>query len=95
MPADCVGPGTRFTGLAAAAAGRLEDAERLLTRAVEDSRARGSEPLAVGAEIELARVLLRRGEDERGRALAARCVEASTEMDTPAYRAKAEALLTS
>jgi hypothetical protein len=93
MPADCVGPGTWATGLAAAAAGRLDEADRLLTSASEASRARGGLPAASYTEISLARVLLRKGEIERAHEVVARCLVACDELGMPAMRARAEAVL--
>jgi tetratricopeptide (TPR) repeat protein len=93
MPADCVGPGTRSTGLAAAAAGRLDEAERLLTLAVQACRDRRSPPLAASAEVELARVLVRRGEQERAKELVARCIATCDELGMPFIRAKAVVVL--
>jgi class 3 adenylate cyclase/tetratricopeptide (TPR) repeat protein len=90
MPADCLGPGHRFTGLAAAAAGRLDDAERHLTLAVERSRAAGAPPLTAGAEADLARVLRQQGHDDRARTLVEDCIAICDELAMPAIRAKAE-----
>jgi tetratricopeptide (TPR) repeat protein len=93
IPADCVGSGHRFTGLAAAAAGRLDEAERHLRRAIELTAALGAAALAGGAQVELARVLQRKGDDAGARALADASIVICDEIDMPAIRAKAEAVL--
>jgi hypothetical protein len=93
MPADCFGPGTRFLGLAAAAAGRLDEAERLLASAADACREQGSPPLGASIDLELARVLLRKGEVDRPRELLTACLAVCDELGMAAVRVKAEALL--
>jgi tetratricopeptide (TPR) repeat protein len=93
MPADCVGPGSGYTGRAAGAPGRLDDAERLLNHAVDQCETAGSRPLRVGAATDLARVLRRRGDDERARALVEACLAICDELGMPALRDKAEQVL--
>jgi hypothetical protein len=93
IPADCVGSGHRFTGLAAAAAGRLDEAERRLTRAIEVTTTLGSPPLTAGTEVELARLLQGKGDDTRARALAEAAIVTCDEIGMPAIRAKAEQIL--
>lgn len=93
MPADCVGPGARFTGLAAAAMGRLDEAVRLLEGAAEACQQRGSPPNTATIEVELARVLRRQGDVEGARRHAEECVRICDEIGMPAVEAKAAALL--
>jgi tetratricopeptide (TPR) repeat protein len=95
VPADCVGSGHRFAGLAALAAGRLDEAERHLTLAIEVTERLGSRPLTAGTQVELARVLLRQGEPARARALADAAIVICDEIGMDAIRAKAEAILAS
>jgi hypothetical protein len=94
LPADCLGPGSYFTGLAAAAAGRLDDAEQLLTTAVDACRERRSPTLLATVGVVLARVLARRGDHDRARTMAEECIRLCGEFGMPAIKAKAEAVLT-
>jgi tetratricopeptide (TPR) repeat protein len=93
LPADCVGPGSYFTGVAAAAAGRLDHAEQLLSTAVDACRERHSPRLVAEGGVALARVLARRGDHDRARTLAEECIRLCDEFGMPAIKAKAEAVL--
>jgi len=55
--AICLGPVSRFAGLAAAAGGRRSDALRYLEQALAIARRWGAEPMIAGVQLELADVL--------------------------------------
>ncbi len=55
--AICLGPVSRFAGLAAAAGGRRSDAVRYLEQALAIARRWGAEPMVAGIQLELADVL--------------------------------------
>jgi tetratricopeptide (TPR) repeat protein len=59
--AICLGPVSRFAGIAAATAGRGEEAIGLLEHALAMSRRWGAEPMVAGIRLELAEVLERSG----------------------------------
>ena len=68
--AICLGPVSRFAGLAAAAAGRRDAAVGHLEHALAMARRWGAEPMVAGIELELAEVLERfGGPSERVRTL--------------------------
>ncbi len=67
--AICLGPVARFAGIAAATAGRTEDAIAYFEQAIAMARRWGAEPLVVSIRLELAGVLEHAG-DERSLARA-------------------------
>ncbi|MEA2218025.1 MAG: hypothetical protein QOJ35_651, partial [Solirubrobacteraceae bacterium] len=68
--ATCLGPVARFVAIAAATAGRLQDATAHFEAALETARRWGAEPLVAAISLELADVLARVGADpERARRL--------------------------
>jgi hypothetical protein len=74
--AICLGPVSRFAGIAAAAAGRASEAIALLEHALDVARRWGAEPMVAGIRLELAEVLDRSGSgtadyDKRARELRA------------------------
>ena len=80
--AICLGPVSRFAGIAAATAGRTSEAVRLLEHALAMARRWGAEPMVAGIRLELAEVLDRSGSDsadyeKRARELRAEGLEAA------------------
>ncbi len=80
--AICLGPVSRFAGIAAATAGRTSEAVRLLEHALEMARRWGAEPMVAGIRLELAQVLERSGSgsedyEKRARELRAEGLEAA------------------
>jgi tetratricopeptide (TPR) repeat protein len=68
--AACLGPVSRFVGIAATTDGRFEDAIPYYDAALETARRWGADPLVAGLRVELADVLERAGVDaERARML--------------------------
>jgi tetratricopeptide (TPR) repeat protein len=61
--AICLGPVSRFAGIAAATAGRTEEAISYLEHALGVARRWGAEPMVAGIRLELAEVLDRSGVD--------------------------------
>jgi len=59
--AICLGPVSRFAGIAAATAGRVSEAVGLLEHALAMARRWGAEPMVAGIRLELAEVLERSG----------------------------------
>ena len=59
----CLGPVARYAGIAAAAAGRLDEAAAHLERALATARRWGAEPTVAAVRLELADVLERAGDE--------------------------------
>ena len=80
--AICLGPVSRFAGIAAAAAGRAEEGIAHLEHALAMARRWGAEPMVAGIRLELAEVLDRSGvggadNEQRARELRAEGLEAA------------------
>jgi tetratricopeptide (TPR) repeat protein len=66
LGATCLGPVSRFVALAAATAGRLDEAVVQFEAALQTARRWGAEPLVAAIGLELAEALERRGGGGRG-----------------------------
>jgi tetratricopeptide (TPR) repeat protein len=82
--AICLGPVSRFVAIAAATAGRLDDAVAQFEAALETARRWGAEPLVAAIRLELADVLERLGAagcDERAGTLRDQGLEAARRLE--------------
>jgi len=83
--AICLGPVSRFAGIAAASAGRTTEAVALLEHALAMARRWGAEPMVAGIRLELAEVLDRSGVasadlEQRSRELRADALEVAARL---------------
>jgi tetratricopeptide (TPR) repeat protein len=86
--AICLGPVSRFAGIAAATAGRTAEAIELLEHALAMSRRWGAEPMVAGIRLELAEVLDRSlpdsgsaSQEKRARDLRAEAMESARRLE--------------
>jgi hypothetical protein len=83
LAAVCYGSADRPLGELALAAGRLDDAERHLQRALDANTRLGARPFVARTEYALARLLLTRrgpGDEQRAGEILARCVAAAEQL---------------
>jgi tetratricopeptide (TPR) repeat protein len=93
----CFGAVARYLGILAAATGRIDDAERHLTQALEMNSRMGARGWLACAEADLAATLLRRrapGDVERAAALRASAMQTAESLDMPLLREQLRSLAT-